>query len=350
MRHINIPVFIPHLGCPHDCIFCNQRVISGTEEFDRESVRGIIEESLSTVSDTDECEIAFFGGSFTGIDRELMIYLLDTAEEYVRAGKVKSIRCSTRPDYIDGEICDILRHYSVGTVELGIQSMSEKVLGLSRRGHTPEDSEHACSLLISHGVTVGGQMMTGLPGATYEDELFTAQKIVSLGCREARVYPTLVFAGTGLEYMMKQGEYSPLALDDAVMRTSGVLRVLHDGGVKVLRVGLCESENLHSSHFSAGPNHPAIGEMCASRIFYENISSEIADADGCDVTVYVPKGAVSKAIGNRRINAESLKREHNLHSVHFRESELLSGYGVRVETEKDKQDVKQQKDRSITCT
>lgn len=331
MRHINIPVFIPHLGCPHACVFCNQRVISGTERFDPDSVTEIIETSLSTVGEDDECEIAFFGGSFTGIDRELMIYLLDTAESYIRDGKVKSIRCSTRPDYIDREIAEILSRYSVGTVELGIQSMSADVLARAKRGHTPDDSRRACALLRECGFTVGGQMMTGLPGASYEDELECAREIVDLGCAEARVYPTLVFAGTELEGMMEGGLYEPLALEDAVQRTAGVVRVLREGGVKVLRVGLCESENLHSSRFSAGPNHPAIGELCESYIFYENIAELLKDSEGKNVTVYVPKGAVSKAVGHKRGNAEKLKKEYGARVILFRESEELAGYDVRAD-------------------
>lgn len=331
MKHINIPVFIPHLGCPHACVFCNQRIISGTESFDPESVTEIIETQLSTVGADDDCEIAFFGGSFTGIDRSLMIYLLDIAEKYVREGKVGSIRCSTRPDYINEEIVDILSEYSMKTVELGIQSMSEDVLLRSSRGHTPQDSVRACKLLRSRGFSVGGQMMTGLPGASYDDELECARAIVELGCNEARVYPTLVFAGTELERMMQNGDYVPLTLEEAVRRTSGVLRILHDGGVKVLRVGLCESENLHSSRFSAGPNHPAIGELCESRIFYENISDLVDGAIGDDVTVFVPRGSVSKAVGHKRENAIKLKDSYGLHSIVFRESDDLCGYEVRTD-------------------
>ncbi len=331
MRHINIPVFIPHLGCPHDCVFCNQRVISGTETFDPDSVTNIIEAQLKTVGADDECEIAFFGGSFTGIDRELMIYLLDIAEKYVRSGKIGSVRCSTRPDYINEDIVDILSNYSMKTVELGIQSMSPDVLCRSSRGHTPDDSVRACELLRSHGFIVGGQMMTGLPGATIEDELECAHTIVRLGCAEARVYPTLVFSGTELELMMKNGEYEPLTLDAAIERTSSVLRILHEGGVKVLRVGLCESENLHSSRFFAGPNHPAIGELCESRIFYENIAELLEDKHNSDVTVYVPRGAVSKAVGHKRENANKLKDSYGLRKLLFREASELSGYEVRVE-------------------
>ena len=143
MRHINIPIFIPHLGCPNNCVFCNQRSISGHEEFNISSVREEIEAVLSTVGADDVCEIAFFGGSFTGIDRGLMTELLDIAEEYVAAKKVESIRLSTRPDYISEEILDILSRYSVKTIELGLQSMCDEVLETSKRGHTKECAERA---------------------------------------------------------------------------------------------------------------------------------------------------------------------------------------------------------------
>ena len=132
-RHVNIPVFIPHLGCPNDCIFCNQRSISGKRSFDEGAVKDGIEAALATVPDC-EAEIAFFGGSFTGIDRGLMIRLLDTAENFVRDGRVTGIRLSTRPDYISREILDILSRYTVKTVELGIQSMDDNVLSAAKRG------------------------------------------------------------------------------------------------------------------------------------------------------------------------------------------------------------------------
>lgn len=328
MRHINIPVFIPHLGCPNTCVFCNQRLISGTENFDPDSVVGIIEEALSTVSPTDDCEIAFFGGSFTGIDRELMIYLLDIAEKYVKDGRVSRLRCSTRPDYISEEITDILSGYSMKTVELGIQSMEPCVLAASRRGHSAEASKKACELLISKGFTVGGQMMVGLPGASAESEVECAYAIAEMGCTEARVYPTIVFSGTELEFMMKRGEYSPLSVEEAVLRTAKVLRIFDEKNVRVLRVGLCDSENLHSSHYSAGPNHASIGEMCESRIFFENITEKLDAMESVPETVYVnvPIGAVSKAVGHKRSNAELIKKKYGIKTLKFRENGELSGF------------------------
>lgn len=332
-RHVNIPVFIPHLGCPNDCVFCNQRVISGTERFDPEAVRGIIDGVLDTVGNAD-CEIAFFGGSFTGIDRGLMTYLLDIAEEYVKDGKATGIRCSTRPDYIDDAVLDILSRYTVNAVELGIQSMSARVLAASRRGHTPDDSMRACRMLAERGYAVGGQMMVGLPLSTQEDESECAEAICRAGCREARIYPTVVFADTELHFMMKRGEYVPLTAEDAVNRTAPLLEIFHKHGVKVLRVGLCESENLHSSRYAAGPNHPALGELCESAVFYNRITDE----NNCEklagnVTVYVPRGAVSKAVGHKRQNSEKIKKIYGLRTLRFKESDELSGYCVRVETD-----------------
>lgn len=331
MKHVNIPVFIPHLGCPHDCVFCNQRIISGTEEFHPESVRDIIDEALSTVGEDDDCEIAFFGGSFTGIDRTLMMYLLDIAESYVGEGRVSRLRCSTRPDYIDEDIVSILSRYSMKTVELGVQSMSENVLCASSRGHSPEDTERACRLLTEGGFTVSGQMMVGLPGATPDDEIKCAEAICSMGCTEARIYPTIVFAGTSLHAMTEAGVYQPLTVEEAAIRTAKLLRVFESHGVKMLRVGLCESENLHTSHYIAGPNHAAIGELSASRVFFENIGEKIAEAKLTgNVTVFVPRGAVSKAVGQRRKNAIELIEKYGLRDIRFREDDSLTGYIVRV--------------------
>ena len=193
MRHINIPIFIPHLGCPNDCVFCNQRSISGKTDFCEENIDAEIEEALSTCGATDEAEIAFFGGSFTGIDRELMIRLLDKAQVYVDAGRVSSIRLSTRPDYIDGEILSILSRYAVRTVELGLQSMDDGVLAASRRGHDAATAERACAMVKKAGFSLVGQMMIGLPVSDGAKEVATARRLCELGVDAARVYPTVVF-------------------------------------------------------------------------------------------------------------------------------------------------------------
>jgi histone acetyltransferase (RNA polymerase elongator complex component) len=158
-KHKNIPIFIPHLGCPNQCVFCNQRTISGHFGFDITTLRSTIDEALSTISADTETEIAFFGGSFTGIDRELMINLLSIANEYIDRGKVNSIRCSTRPDYINDEILDILKKYRVKTIELGLQGISEGVLSITKRGHSFLDEEKACTMIVERGFNLIGQMM-----------------------------------------------------------------------------------------------------------------------------------------------------------------------------------------------
>ena len=174
MRHVNIPVFIPHLGCPNNCVFCDQRKISGCIYFDESCVENEILKALSTLSPEDDIEIAFFGGSFTGIDRELMMRLLKISDKFIDSGRVRSVRCSTRPDYIDSEILKILREHHVETVELGIQSMSDRVLEASKRGHSAENTRAACRAIKESGFKLIGQMMIGLPTSTVDDEIRTA--------------------------------------------------------------------------------------------------------------------------------------------------------------------------------
>ena len=209
-RHVNIPVFIPHLGCPNQCVFCNQRSITGVSEFDSTTVKTVIDTALKTVEYDAEVEIAFFGGSFTGIDYELMCQLLSIAHSYVLSGRVQSIRCSTRPDYINEDILQTLKQYGVKTIELGLQSASDVVLAVTKRGHSFEDELVACKMIVEHGFSLVGQMMIGLPGSTAESEEQTARFITSVGAVGARIYPTVVFKDTELCYMAECGVYSPL--------------------------------------------------------------------------------------------------------------------------------------------
>ena len=190
MRHVNIPVFIPHLGCPNNCVFCDQRKISGCISFDESGVENEIKQALSTLSPEDDVEIAFFGGSFTGIDRDLMLRLLEISDKFVASGKVNRVRCSTRPDYIDNEVLKILHLHHVETIELGIQSVADAVLFASKRGHTSERTREACRAVKEFGFKLIGQMMIGLPGSTLADEIETAREICSLGADGARVHTT----------------------------------------------------------------------------------------------------------------------------------------------------------------
>ena len=314
-RHVNIPIFIPHLGCPNACVFCNQRTISGHGDFKIESVRDEIESALSTLSADTEREIAFFGGSFTGIDRVLMIELLDMAESYVKMGLVSEIRLSTRPDYINSEILDILSQYSVRTIELGLQSLDDEVLCASRRGHSSECALSACKQIKERGFNLIGQMMIGLPKSTGESEIKTAELICKLRADGARVYPTVVFADTELSLMMKEGEYLPLDTESAVERTKNVLAVFDSYGVPCIRVGLCASENLRDASLAiAGATHSAIGEMAMSELFYDRICKELDERKICGgaLKIFVPLGATSKAVGQKRKNKEKICKKYCL--------------------------------------
>ena len=339
-RHVNIPIFIPHLGCPNDCVFCNQRIISGVSEFNPESVIPIIELALSTTDASDDIEIAFFGGSFTGIDVGLMKELLKIANSYLIQGRISSIRCSTRPDYINEEVLNILKQYGVTTIELGLQSVSDDVLRISKRGHDFADEKEAVGKIKNFGFRLGGQMMIGLPGSKIEDEIKTATFIVESGADEARIYPTVVFKGTELCEMTKNADYTPLTLEEAVERSSKVFEIMVNAGVKVLRIGLCDSENLHNdTTYYSGPNHAAIGEMVESEYYYSMISKMLSSSDyngKASLTLTVAKGHTSKVIGQRRKNKIRLFTEYGFNTVRVIESESVTPYKVVIGEEERK--------------
>lgn len=332
--HVNIPVFIPHLGCPNMCVFCNQRAISGVSSFLRESAETTIADVLATVRADTDCEIAFFGGSFTGIDRALMTDLLDLAQSYVNSGRVSGIRMSTRPDYIDEEIIGILKNYKISAVELGIQSFSEHVLASCKRGHSSECSRAAMTMLRESGFHTVGQMMIGLPGASLADELACAEEICRLGASGCRIYPTIVFRDTELHRMTEQGGYYPLTLDEAVARSAAVLDVFVCHGVPCLRIGLCESENLHSDRtYFAGPNHPSLGELVSGELYYNRICAALdkhPPVKGSTVTVSVPRGDISMAVGQRRRNKIRIEIKYSVKSVKFIEKDNFTRYNIEI--------------------
>lgn len=331
-RHVNIPIFIPHLGCPNQCVFCNQKTISGVQAFKPESVGENIDEALKTIPQGTECEIAFFGGSFTGIDKELMERLLIIANRYIKQGRISSVRCSTRPDYINKDVLDLLWRYGVSSIELGLQSADDRVLAASRRGHTSADEEKACKLITEYGFTLGGQMMIGLPESTEQTEIATARFIVRSGAKEARIYPTVVFKDTELYELTLSGKYTPISLEDAVKRSAKALRILLAGGVKVLRIGLCDSENLHSDKtYYAGPNHPALGELVESELYFEIIREKLNLLDiekGALLRITAPQGHSSKVIGHNKINKQRLLVEYGLSDVKVNASDSLDNYNV----------------------
>ena len=342
MRHINIPIFIPHLGCPNECVFCNQKTISGHCDYDKSDVRDQIERALETVEKDALVQIAFFGGSFTGIDRDEMIYLLSLAKEYIDTGRVESVRLSTRPDYIDENILDILEKHGVKAVELGIQSISDKVLLASNRGHTAEDSVRAMKMISKRGFELVGQMMIGLPGASIEDELETARVICECGAKAARIYPTVVFYDTRLCEMAQRGEYTPLTLDDAIERSYRVKSVFIEQGVECIRVGLQSAENLNdASKVYAGEYHDAVGELVDCEIYYSKIAEYIRinsledKIRGKNIVVYVPFGEVSKIVGHKKKNKLRLQDEYYVKNIKVIEKKNILRYNIYIDLESE---------------
>lgn len=305
-------------------------------DFDVSTVEQEIETALSTTFGDDFVEIAFFGGSFTGIDRSLMISLLSLAQKYVDDGRVSSIRLSTRPDYINDEILDILASYSVGTVELGLQSMDGEVLATCKRGHSVKQAEIACKMIKERGFSLIGQMMIGLPKSTLDKEIFTAEKICDMGADGARIYPTVVFYDTELCAMMQCGEYSALSNEEAIERTKEALKVFAEHGVPCIRVGLCAGESLSDDSLVAGgANHSAIGEMAMSALYFDKICEQIEGKLHGEIpksiVIHCPRGEISKIVGQKRRNIEKICQKYGIKHIKVLEKDELLRYNIIID-------------------
>ncbi len=330
-KHANIPIFIPHMGCKNDCVFCNQRRITGTQTFDFASVRNTIEQNLKTL-EGKEVQIAFFGGSFTGIDRDAMIKLLSIGKEYIDSGRVSSLRCSTRPDYIDGEITEILRGYGMKTVELGIQSTSDKILLSSKRGHTADRAIKAMKEIKQAGFELVGQMMIGLPDSKLSDEIKTAEDICSCGADGARIYPTVVFHDTKLAQMAERGEYTALSKEEAVERALQTKKVFLKHGVNVIRVGLNASKGLLSGEDIAfGQYDATVGQTVDSLIYRDILERETAKLNNKSyIEIAVPLTHTSKVSGEKKSNKIYLKEKFGCKKIVIKEDASLGDYEVRI--------------------
>lgn len=273
-KHAIIPIFIPHYGCGHSCVFCNQNMITARDKVPTaDDVRNTVEQWLSTLSprNLDVVEIAFFGGSFTGIPISDQSMYLEVAREYKDKGMVDKIHLSTRPDYIDREILDNLRRYSVDTIELGVQSFDNEVLIASKRGHTEEDVYRACSLIKEYGFELGIQLMIGLPGDSKEKAVVSARKAADIGPSLARLYPTVVLPHTQLAEMMKAGTYKPLSEEEAIDITKEMYKVLMAAGVNIMRVGLKSTDLITEDSDLAGSYHPAFRQLVEGEICKEQM-------------------------------------------------------------------------------
>lgn len=311
-------------------MFCNQSNITGQSCQPKASdVVSAIETAIKSGVDTKNTEIAFFGGSFTAIDREYMVSLLDATKPYIN--DFYGIRCSTRPDAIDEEVLSLLKEYKVTSIELGAQSMSDKVLSLNERGHNSLDVEKASFLIKENGFSLGLQMMTGMYGSNPYLDISTAKKLISLNPDTVRVYPTITMKNTPLATLYEKGEYVPYDEETTVDVCSKVLSLFYENNIDVIRVGLHYSDDLVNNRI-AGYYHPAFREICESKIFFDLSFEKIKKYPKGRYTVFVSNGFVSKATGQKKSNINKFSELG--YDVKIRETPDLKDYEFLIKEEK----------------
>ena len=313
-RESIIPVFVPHLGCPNDCVFCNQRRISGAQQpATAQTVKEAIEQAAALPRNGAKRQLAFYGGSFTAIPAAEQTALLSAAREALDRGEIDAIRLSTRPDAIDAAVLKRLKDYGVETIELGTQSMNDEVLLLSGRGHTAEDVEKASRMIKAAGFRLILQMMTGLPGDTDERSLETARRISALKPDGVRIYPTVIVRDTALYDLWRAGRYQEHTVEDAVRCCAKLLPVFEEAGVPVIRLGLNPTDELSGGDAVGGAYHPALGELVKSRIMREKARALLkGTAPGSAVVLAVDQRKISQMVGQHRQNIEQLCAEFGL--------------------------------------
>ena len=331
-----IPVFVPHLGCEHACVFCNQRRISGAQKpATAEDVKNSIEQAAAFLPQGGKRQLAFYGGSFTAIPAEEQEALLTAAKEALDRGEIDAIRLSTRPDAIDEAVLARLRRFGVETVELGAQSMDDAVLRLSGRGHTAADVERASKQIQAAGFRLILQMMTGLPGSTDEKDVETARKIIALRPDGVRIYPTVIVRDTALCDMWRAGKYREHAVEDAVRVCAEILPLFEAAEIPVIRLGLNPTDELTGGAAVAGAYHPALGELVKSRILLNKARALLRGVEpGSRVTLTVGKGKTSQMAGQHRENVRRLTEEFGLAELKIRENPELNGEILLFSVEK----------------
>ncbi len=342
-RHAIIPIFIPHRGCPNDCVFCNQRKITASSgPVSPEDVRTKIELWLSTLKDRpglETVEIAFYGGSFTGIPLEEQTAFLEIAKEYKDRGLVQKLHLSTRPDYIDREILDNLKRLSVDVIELGVQSFEEGVLKASKRGHSVTVVEQSAKLIQEYGFTLGIQLMIGLPGDSYESCIRSAERTVELKPDIARLYPTVIIRDTELYDMWKSGLHIPPTQEEIVRRTAHMYRILTEAGINVIRVGLKSSDLINDTVDAAGGTyHPAVRQLVCGYIAKETLEEQLQKILQCEpnvratnresgcrkVSFYANGRSMSDLIGWQGENKRYFKKNYPQLSLRFERDDSLA--------------------------
>jgi len=331
-KKITVPFFISHQGCPHDCLFCDQRRISGAE-----GTLPTAEEITAKVTawrasaGAVPLEVAFFGGTFTALQPSIQDALLAPISPFIISGDVTTIRISTRPDCIDTETVRRISAQGVGIIELGVQSMDDRILDAAGRGHTAADSIAAIRCIKNLGLTVGTQLMPGLPGDTLAVSMASLDKVIMAGADFIRLYPVVVLRGTGLARLYEQGEYKPLSIEDGVTFCKLMLHKAVNSGVEVIRIGLQASVDLNADNIIAGCFHPALGNMVKSELFFDLLCKLFSNLNTEPVTINCHPYAMPEVFGYKGRNLERLN-EMGFRSVTVKPELFCSRYDVNVIT------------------
>lgn len=328
MSHSNISIFVPHIGCPHKCAFCDQRTITGERDIPHaEDVSRICNAAIERIGSPEDTEIAFFGGSFTAVPKDYMLELLKAAQPYIGVGKFAGIRCSTRPDCIDEEILELLKKYGVTSIELGAQSLCDSTLAANERGHTAADVVNASKLIREYKFELGLQMMIGLYKSSIKDELYTCREICRIKPDTVRIYPTVILEGTRLAELYRSGEYQPFSFDTAVDIAAEAMLAFEESGIRVIKCGLHASE-LVEHDMVGGFYHQAFRELCEGRIYRRELERLIPSDHKGRFRIAVAKGCISKASGHKRANTEYFAGKGIY--IKFTEDDKLPIYKARM--------------------
>ncbi len=311
MTKVTVPFFISHQGCPHTCVFCDQRIISGSKGALPDAAE-ILEKIISWRGSAADrpVEVAFFGGSFTALSRILQQQLLSPVQPLIASGEVSNIRISTRPDCITDQTVLWLAGMGIKIIELGVQSMDDAVLLSSGRGHTAADTESAIRIVKNHGLTVGAQLMPGLPADSLEKSLYSLERVIAAGADFIRIYPVVVLSGTELAAKYHSGEYQPLTVEQGVNMCKRLLHRAMQAGVDVIRIGLQADSGLNSDNIVAGCWHPAFGQLVRSELYFDLILQLLNSLAATEmIDIYCHSSRISDLTGHGRKNLDRLKKQ-----------------------------------------
>lgn len=336
MSKLNIiPVFVPHYGCPNDCIFCNQRKITNQDYIkDFEETKKSIEEYLNYFLNKDnETQIAFYGGSFTGLPKDVMEEFLIIGKSFIDKGVVNSLRLSTRPDYIDENILNILKSYGVSTIELGVQSLVDEVLIANQRNHLSDVVYSSSKLIKEFGFKLGLQQMLGLYKSDPKMDLYTTYEFVKIGPEFVRVYPTLVIKDSYLEKLYLEGKYNPYSLDETINLCKDIYSIFYRNGIDVIRIGLQPTDNITlGQDVVAGPFHPSIRQLTIQELYKNAMDEVLKNLSDREIDVYVNNKELNYLVGNKGANKSYLMEKYDIKKFKVHGINIDK---IRIESNKD---------------